>query len=237
MKNKYSVMLVSGICMMALHAQAVVIPIANNSFENPVTASGGNNGLDSGLPGWNVTSNPSGDYVINKNHASVPDNSDGNNWLYLVNRTTHNANTPSAATQGIGIVQNGTYTMTFLAGTIDSNSVGDEFSFGFYDSGSLDITTGINAFATETPAERAAFQALGAAGGDSMGLTISWTPNAADLGKDLYVRFGYDTPASDSAWLVVDNVEVDFVAVPEPATLGLFALFGGLTIMLRKRKK
>ncbi|MEN8254738.1 MAG: PEP-CTERM sorting domain-containing protein [Verrucomicrobiota bacterium] len=204
---KKTTLIVSMVCLMAGMASAALLPVDNASFESADGATDGS--------GWEYTS---GVLLPFANATYV---SDGANCaLFNVSAASSAVVYQQTANS---IVSGQTYTLSvdFFSGRYDLSNYWDTFAMQMWaDDGStlsflaqstLSSATDIAANTWATP-------------------TVSYVADGTYAGQDIYIQFQLLNNAHQPS---IDNVQLD--AVPEPATLGLVAMFGAGMLFIRRK--
>jgi hypothetical protein len=206
MKTSMSLAAMGSLVLAATSANAAVM--FTESFESPDEYQGGaGNVYTNTVPtGWSGG-------AINTNLASDVNTPYGNQAAWTNDQTGIGGLLSDALL--IGNLQEGTYTLTFNA----SSRVGSANYIGNLMAGGTVI--GSTATTVVNNTDMSHF---------STPLVVVVGAGHANLGQDIQIRF-----SATDIQPHFDNVNLDFVAVPEPSTTALLGL-GGLALILRRRK-
>lgn len=211
---------------MALSASAALSLVTNGSFE---TFTGSSTSYTAGdgygvVSGWTyANSTPTvGLSSINDSVTNITDTTAGSHWLLVDSRSD-----PQTISQSLGTIDAlGTLSISALIGSAETVGLAD-FEIGLYRAGNP------TALLTLTIAD---FTDPGL-GNTVAASTGTYDLIGADLTNELFVRIQSQDPdnGANVQQTLIDDVNVNFVAVPEPSSAALLGL-GGLALILRRRK-
>lgn len=204
----------AALAVSALSASATLIPLNNASFDNNVLQG-------TWSPQTTFMSFPGRTTVGGITTASLAPN-DGTGFASLSSGVVGPLPGDGDSTyHAVSLTAGQEYKLTFAVATSSADNADDvdtTFAIAVY-------TSGWGVFA------ESAWQTLAQDGDTWSDFSYTFTADA-DADFNIGIR-NYTDPASGSGTLYVDNAR--FEAIPEPATMGLVALFGGAILFVRRK--
>lgn len=222
------------ILVFATSASATPITIDNPSFEVPALADGGAAGNTDwsmfGTRHWAGTFDPTSTHFTGAGGTGTPTGADGENIFIVSTATT--SEDPTGTYQDVTTLVAGIYTLTAAVGDmLDPTPVNFLLDISWADEGPGIVSNW-------TPWARYSGLATELTNGEFVEKSVQLVvePGDPNIGKTIRIAVAAYNTETEKKTVCFDNVRLDYV-VPEPATMGLLLLGGGLVGIRRRRRQ